>query len=201
MNEKENIKEEMGSLSNMLNEHMNEDLMQVPEGYFEQLENDILQKTIYAPRKKGGIVRMNAFKYAAAVAATLAVVFFGIKWMGNNEKQGLEVQLANMSDKEIDQYIEDQLALLSYDDLHGYIADNISDIETEMLFTTNFIDDDAAEEKITGDVHQQVIQSAEIKSVNVSDGSLLDEELLKQLDDQTLQDYLNDETIFDDFAL
>lgn len=201
MNEKENINQEMGSLSDLLNEHMHEDLLQVPEGYFEQLENEILQKTIYALPKKGRLIRMNAFKYAAAVAAVLMVVFFGIKWLGNNSRPTLEVQLANMSDQEIDQYIDEQLALLSYEDLHSYIAENISDIETEMLFTTNFIDDATAEEKITGDVHEQVIQSSEIKSVKVSDGSLLDEELLKQLDDQTLQDYLNDETIFDDFAL
>ncbi len=175
--------------------------MQVPEGYFEDLERNILQKTIYSgtavPEAK--IIRIKWTRILLAVAAISAVAYFGLHFLLTNDQRPLEIRLAEMSGAEIDNFMEEQLAGLSYDDLHNYIADNITQIQTEMLFTTDFIDDASALDKITEDVHDQILHpEVEQETIN---GSLLDEELLKQIDDQELQDYLNDATLFDDFAL
>ena len=74
----------------------------------------------------------------------------------------------------------------------------MEDIDTELLFETDFISDASVIEKISEDVNEQIMHETSSPQKNEN---LLDEELLKQLDDQTIQDYLNDAALFEDLGI
>ena len=199
-NEKQNIKRELEELDSILMDMQVDEGLNFPVGYFEKLEEDILNKTIYEEKgikndKK--IIRLTWLKYVSGIAAVFVLVFVGVK-IFSNKNDSLEMQLAKMDNKEIDNFIDEQLASISEEELHNYLIQNVENIETELLFETDFISDASATEKISEEVNEQIMQ--EISSPNTKN-NLLDEELLKQLDDQTIQDYLNDAALFEDFGL
>jgi len=198
--EKQNIKNELGELNSILKDMREEEGKNFPIGYFEQLEEDILNKTINAENGTVGdkkIIRLTWLKYVSGIAAVFILVFIGFKIFGD-KNESLEIQLAKMDNTEIDNFIIDQIASISSEEIQNYLIQNVEDIETELLFQTDFISDASVTEKISEDVNEQIMQKS--SSPNKND-NLLDEELLKQLDDQTMQDYLNDAALFEDLGL
>ncbi len=199
-NEKLNIKHELQELNSILKDMPENEGLNFPIGYFEQLENDILNKTIYAEKDTNNnkkIIRLSWLKYVSGIAAVFVLVFIGVKIFGD-KNDSLEMQLANMDNREIDNFIDQQLASISEEELHKYLIQNVENIETQLLFETDFISDATVTEKMTEDLNEQIMH--EPSSPNTKN-NLLDEELLKQLDDQTIQDYLNDAALFEDFGL
>ncbi len=200
MNENQNIKDELQELKSSLKDMPNDEGLNFPIGYFEQLESDILDKTIYAEReikKDKRIIHLTWLKYVSGIAAVFVLVFIGFKLFGD-KTDSLEMQLAKMDKTEIDNFIDEQIASISSEELQNYLLQNVEDIETELLFETDFISDASAAEKISEDVNEQIMQETSSSQKNEN---LLDEELLKQLDDQTIQDYLNDAALFEDLGL
>ncbi len=198
--EKQNIKNELGELNSILKDMREEEGKNFPIGYFEQLEEDILNKTINAENGTVGdkkIIRLTWLKYVSGIAAVFILVFIGFKIFGD-KNESLEIQLAKMDNTEINNFIIDQIASISSEEIQNYLIQNVEDIETELLFQTDFISDASVTEKISEDVNEQIMQKS--SSPNKND-NLLDEELLKQLDDQTMQDYLNDAALFEDLGL
>jgi len=198
--EKQNIKNELGELNSILKDMREEEGKNFPIGYFEQLEEDILNKTINAENGTVGdkkIIRLAWLKYVSGIAAVFILVFIGFKIFGD-KNESLEIQLAKMDNTEINNFIIDQIASISSEEIQNYLIQNVEDIETELLFQTDFISDASVTEKISEDVNEQIMQKS--SSPNKND-NLLDEELLKQLDDQTMQDYLNDAALFEDLGL
>jgi len=143
------------------------------------------------------IIRLTWLKYVSGIAAVFILVFIGFKIFGD-KNESLEIQLAKMDNTEINNFIIDQIASISSEEIQNYLIQNVEDIETELLFQTDFISDASVTEKISEDVNEQIMQKS--SSPNKND-NLLDEELLKQLDDQTMQDYLNDAALFEDLGL
>jgi len=198
--EKQNIKNELGELNSILKDMREEEGKNFPIGYFEQLEENILNKTINAENETMGdkkIIRLTWLKYVSGIAAVFVLVFIGFKILGD-KNESLEMQLAKMDNTEINNFINDQIASISSEEIQNYLIQNVEDIETELLFQTDFISDASVTEKISEDVNEQIMQKS--SSPNKND-NLLDEELLKQLDDQTMQDYLNDAALFEDLGL
>ncbi len=200
MNEKQNIKRELEELNSILKDMTEKEGLNFPVGYFEQLEADILDKTIYAGKEikeDKKIIRISWLKYVSGIAAVFVLVFIGIKLFGDKD-ESLEMQLAKMDNKEINNFIDEQIASISSEELQNYLIQNVEDIETELLFETEFISDASVTEKMSEDLNEQILHetlSPETKN------NLLDEELLKQLDDQTIQDYLNDAALFEDLGI
>ena len=199
-NEKQNIKRELEELNSILKDMPDDGGLNFPIGYFEELENDILNKTIYAEKDINNnkkIIRLTWLKYVSGIAAVFVLVFIGVKIFGN-KNDGLEMQLANMNNTEIDNFINKQIASISSEELQNYLIQNVEDIDTELLFETDFISDATVTEKMSEDVNEQIMQETSSPQKNEN---LLDEELLKQLDDQTIQDYLNDAALFEDLGI
>ncbi len=199
-NEREHINKELNELESMLHLPANEEGLNVPIAYFETLENEILNKTVYAEKEVSNAVKLRAiplWKYISGIAATGLILYFGLQ-MFASPKESLEMQLAKMNTSELDNFISQQIAAISESELHNYLLDNVNDIETVLLFETEFISDATLEQKTTAEVNAQVLSAEKNSIIKVN---LLDENLLDQLDDETLQDYLNNAALFDDLGL
>ncbi|MFI5171333.1 MAG: hypothetical protein ACHQFW_03030 [Chitinophagales bacterium] len=200
--EKENIKKELKNIGSklLLTE---KDGLDIPAGYFDELEKDILNNTIFAEEKRGDIKKGSKkkntaivwLKYVSGIAAAV-IIILGIRNYTNKGSESLAIQLSKMSDAEIDIFIEDQIASISIDDLNKYLSQNVDEFDTELLFETDFISDASLQKKITKEVNDQILP----ESTTENKASLLDEKLLNELDEQTLQDFINDETLYDDIG-
>lgn len=103
-----------------------------------------------------------------------------------------------MSDAELDNYINEQIASLSSDDIYNYLSEEIHSIEASDILSTELVGATDADEHFQEAMHEQVYPSTE----NGTQGpAILDEELLEDIDDVLLQEYLNNAAIFEDMAL
>ncbi|MBC8047601.1 MAG: hypothetical protein H7Y00_12450 [Fimbriimonadaceae bacterium] len=187
-NEKQNIENELNEISPFLKNILQRDEMNVPDGYFEELEKNILQKTVESNKKEKIILFKSWYAYAVSAVAILAITFFGIRLLKpETVKMGsFEEQIASLSDAEIE----------------TMIAENITEIETDLLFETEYITNEVVEDKFLEDVRQPIIKN-ELTDEKINSGIPAEkiDALFEQLDDETINDLLNDESLFEDLGL
>ena len=193
----------MEPIDEQLNRKLKENTLRVPENYFEQLEQDILNKTMLVKQeeitaeKKAPVLKRLII--ITSIAATIVAVYMGVTFMAN-KNQSLEIQLAKMSAHEIDTYMEEQIAAISYDELYGYLATNVDELSVSEVYGHTFSDAAVGEASLTDEINNQVIvpegAGGEILLKESTEGTLLD-----SVDEELLQEYLNDATLFEHLGL
>lgn len=195
----------MEPINDKLNKQLKEQQLLVPEGYFEQLEQDILKATtgvkqieITAHKQPTLIKRLII---VTAVAASIALVYIGINLFSKDKITRLGVQFAEMTDAEINNYMDEQIASLSYDDLYSYLNTNVDDLSTAVLFASTYSDAGQIDESITGELHEQVLDQDVMNSIIDQSPIMLDETIMDSIDNELLQEYFNDATLFENLGL
>ena len=195
----------MEPINNKLDKQLKEQQLLVPEGYFEQLEQDIFRATTgvkqieITARKQPVIVKRLII--VTAVAASIALVYIGVNLFSKDKITRLGVQFAEMTDTEINNYMDEQIASLSYDDLYGYLNTNVDDLSTDILFASTYSNAGQIDESITGDLHEQVLDQDVMNSVIDQSPIMLDETIMDSIDNELLQEYFNDATLFENLGL
>ncbi len=195
----------MEPINDKLDKQLKEQQLLVPEGYFEQLEQDIFRATTgvkqieITARKQPVIVKRLII--VTAVAASIALVYIGVNLFSKDKITRLGVQFAEMTDSEINKYMDEQIASLSYDDLYGYLNTNVDDLSTDVLFASTYSNAGQIDESITGDLHEQVLDQDVMNSVIDQSPIMLDETIMDSIDNELLQEYFNDATLFENLGL
>ncbi|MEI2672416.1 MAG: hypothetical protein V9F05_00120 [Chitinophagaceae bacterium] len=195
----------MEPINNKLDKQLKEQQLLVPEGYFEQLEQDIFRATtgvkqIEITARKQPII-IKRLIIVSAVAASIALVYIGVNLFSKDKITRLGVQFAEMTDTEINNYMDEQIASLSYDDLYGYLNTNVDDLSTDILFASTYSNAGQIDESITGDLHEQVLDQDVMNSVIDQSPIMLDETIMDSIDNELLQEYFNDATLFENLGL
>jgi hypothetical protein len=195
----------MEPINNKLDKQLKEQQLLVPEGYFEQLEQDIFKATtgvkqIEITARKQPII-IKRLIIVTAVAASIALVYIGVNLFSKDKITRLGVQFAEMTDTEINNYMDEQIASLSYDDLYGYLNTNVDDLSTDVLFASTYSNAGQIDESITGDLHEQVLDQDVMNSVIDQSPIMLDETIMDSIDNELLQEYFNDATLFENLGL
>lgn len=195
----------MEPINDKLNQQLKEQQLLVPEGYFEQLEQDIFKATtgvkqIEITARKQPII-IKRLIIVSAVAASIALVYIGVNLFSKDKITRLGVQFAEMTDTEINNYMDEQIASLSYDDLYGYLNTNVDDLSTDVLFASTYSNAGQIDESITGDLHEQVLDQDVMNSVIDQSPIMLDEAIMDSIDNELLQEYFNDATLFENLGL
>ena len=97
--------------------------------------------------------------------------------------------------------MDEQIASLSYDDLYGYLNTNVDDLSTDVLFASTYSNAGQIDESITGDLHEQVLDQDVMNSVIDQSPIMLDETIMDSIDNELLQEYFNDATLFENLGL
>ena len=195
----------MEPINNKLDKQLKEQQLLVPEGYFEQLEQDIFKATTgvkqieITARKQPVIIKRLII--VTAVAASIALVYIGVNLFSKDKITRLGVQFAEMTDTEINNYMDEQIASLSYDDLYSYLNTNVDDLSTDVLFASTYSNAGQIDESITGDLHEQVLDQDVMNSVIDQSPIMLDETIMDSIDNELLQEYFNDATLFENLGL
>lgn len=195
----------MEPINDKLDKQLKEQQLLTPDGYFEQLEQDIFKATTgvkqieITARKQPVIIKRLII--VTAVAASIALVYIGINVFSKDKITRLGVQFAEMTDSEINKYMDEQIASLSYDDLYGYLNTNVDDLSTDVLFASTYNDAGQINESITGDLHEQVLDEDVMNSVINQSPIMLDETIMDSIDNELLQEYFNDATLFENLGL
>ena len=195
----------MEPINDKLDKQLKEQQLLVPEGYFEQLEQDIFKATtgvkqIEITARKQPII-IKRLIIVTAVAASIALVYIGVNLFSKDKITRLGVQFAEMTDTEINNYMDEQIASLSYDDLYGYLNTNVDDLSTDVLFASTYSNAGQIDESITGDLHEQVLDQDVMNSVIDQSPIMLDETIMDSIDNELLQEYFNDATLFENLGL
>lgn len=186
-NEKQHIENELQEISPLVKNGLQKHVTKVPEEYFSELERNILSKTIHKKNTKVLTLRKQIF-YIVSAAAILSIIFFGVRIL---QKDGIQTLS-----------FESQLAQLSDTELETYISENVQEIETNLLFETAYISDEALDEKFTQDVKTPIIQKEIQKNEGAMPaGNTESENIFEEIDDATLNELLNDESLFEDLGL
>ena len=122
---------EIRTLSPMLYSIQSEHVFKVPQGYFENLTAEVLDKVNPQPKVVAMQRRSNTFfKYAVAAAFT-GVMALGIFKFTNKDKEAVlpEYVTAGLKMQDVDQ----ELAKISDDDLVKYLEANGTDVKTAMV--------------------------------------------------------------------
>ena len=195
----------MEPINDKLDKQLKEQQLLVPEGYFEQLEQDIFKATTgvkqieITARKQPVIIKRLII--VTAVAASIALVYIGVNLFSKDKITRLGVQFAEMTDTEINNYMDEQIASLSYDDLYSYLNTNVDDLSTDVLFASTYSNAGQIDESITGDLHEQVLDQDVMNSVIDQSPIMLDETIMDSIDNELLQEYFNDATLFENLGL
>lgn len=195
----------MEPINDKLDKQLKEQQLLTPDGYFEQLEQDIFKATTgvkqieITARKQPVIIKRLII--VTAVAASIALVYIGVNIFSKDKITRLGVQLAEMTDSEINKYMDEQIASLSYDDLYGYLNTNVDDLSIDVLFASTYNDAGQINESITGDLHEQVLDEDVMNSVINQSPIMLDETIMDSIDNELLQEYFNDATLFENLGL
>lgn len=195
----------MEPINDKLNQQLKEQQLLVPDGYFEQLEQDIFKATTgvkqieITARKQPTLIKRLII--VTAVAASIALVYIGVNLFSKDKITRLGVQFAEMTDAEINNYMDEQIASLSYDDLYGYLNTYVDDLSTDVLFASTYSDAGQIDESITGELHEQVLDQDVMNSVIDQSPIMLDETIMDSIDNELLQEYFNDATLFENLGL
>lgn len=195
----------MEPINDKLNQQLKEQQLLVPDGYFEQLEQDIFKATTgvkqieITARKQPTLIKRLII--VTAVAASIALVYIGVNLFSKDKITRLGVQFAEMTDAEINNYMDEQIASLSYDDLYGYLNTNVDDLSTDVLFASTYSDAGQIDESITGELHEQVLDQDVMNSIIDQSPIMLDETIMDSIDNELLQEYFNDATLFENLGL
>jgi|GEM_PF-1472809 len=195
----------MEPINDKLNQQLKEQQLLVPDGYFEQLEQDIFKATTgvkqieITARKQPTLIKRLII--VTAVAASIALVYIGVNLFSKDKITRLGVQFAEMTDAEINNYMDEQIASLSYDDLYGYLNTYVDDLSTDVLFASTYSDAGQIDESITGELHEQVLDQDVMNSIIDQSPIMLDETIMDSIDNELLQEYFNDATLFENLGL
>lgn len=186
-NEKQHIENELQEISPLVKTILQKHVTEVPEEYFSELERNILSKTIHKKYTKALTLRRQIL-YIVSAAAIFSIIFFGVRILQKDGTQTLS--------------FESQLAQLSDTELETYISENVQEIETDMLFETAYISDEALDEKFTQDVKTPIMQKEIQEKENAKPASETESEnIFEEIDDATLNELLDDESLFEDLGL
>lgn len=195
----------MEPINDKLDKQLKDQQLLVPEGYFEQLEQDIFIATTgvkqieITARKQPTLIKRLII--VTALAASIALVYVGVTLLNKDSFTRLGVQFAEMTDAEINNYMEEQIASLSYDDLYGYLNHHVDDLSTAVLFASTYSNPAQIDESITGELHEQVLDQNVMNSVIDQSPIMLDETIMDSIDNELLQEYFNDATLFENLGL
>lgn len=181
---------------------LNKNTMRVPESYFEQLELALNKQIDSLPLQKpsnNSVVKQ--LTIVLAVAATVTIAFIGINYLLKSNETQLGMAFADMSDGELDAYMHNQIASLSADDVYGYFTLNVHQLNTELLFNSTYSDAEQLDASITNNLHEQVLDADALNAVIEKPINSDDDKLLESIDDELLQEYLNDATLFENLGL
>lgn len=192
----------MEPINENLNRKLKQNTMRVPDDYFTNLEQSIFEKTIGTEAeqiKKTPVIKR--IMIITAIAATVTAIYFGVSFFGKDSNTKLAIQLAEMSDTELNNYMDDQIAALSYDDLYGYVAQHVDDISTNAIFNSAFELPAQSDASLTNDLHEQVLDQDVLNQIIDKTEINLEPTLMDSIDEEILQEYLNDATLFEHLGL
>jgi hypothetical protein len=181
---------------------LNKDTMRVPESYFKQLEIDLNKQIDSLPLQKSSsnsVVKQ--LTIILAVAATVTIAFIGINYLFKSNESQLGMAFAEMSDGELDAYMNNQIASISADDVYGYFTQNVHQLNTDLLFNSTYSNAEQLDASITNHLHEQVLDNDALNAVIEKPITSDDDKLLETIDDELLQEYLNDATLFENLGL
>ncbi len=187
----------MEPINENLNRKLKQNTMRVPDDYFTNLEQSIFEKTIGTEAeqiKKTPVIKR--IMIITAVAATVTAIYFSISLFGKDSTTKLAIQLAEMSDTELNNYMDDQIAALSYDDLYGYVAQHVDDISTNTIFNSAFELPAQSDASLTNDLHEQVLDQDVLNQIIDKTEINLEPTLMDPIDEEILKEYVNDATLF-----
>lgn len=195
--EQKNTLQELEEAGSDLPQMLQRNTMRVPEGYFDTLEAAIIAQTTAARApevEKGRSLRMWMMLAAASVIVVLGIALL----LQQKPEESLAMQFAGMSDQELDAYINEQIASISTEEIYQYLSEEIHTIEASDIMTTQLMDGTDASDHFQESMHEQVYPVGEN---GLSEPALLDEDMMDEIDDALLQEYLNNAAIFEDMAL
>lgn len=186
------IEAELQSLQADILRETDTDILQVPEGYFEVLEAKLVELAVpKQPKTKYLQLR----RISIAAAAIVVVVSGLLIFQKNQAEQPLHIALAEMSDRELDAWYNEQLNDISYADLYAYLEVDINGIETQDLFTTEFADSSSIAAQLYSQIDEQVQAGTE------DDAKILDDHYIETVGEEAIQEYLNESFILEDIGL
>lgn len=186
------IEAELQSLQADILREADADILQVPEGYFEELEAKLVELAVpKQPKTKYLQLR----RISIAAAAIVVVVSGLLIFQKNQVEQPLHIALAEMSDRELDAWYTEQLNEISYADLYAYLEVDINGIETQDLFTTEFADSSSIAAQLYSQIDEQV------QAGTVDDAKILDDHYIETVGEEAIQEYLNESFILEDIGL
>lgn len=193
--ERDHIDRELKEEGSTLPELLRRDTMRVPDGYFEDLEGAILDQTVNRQSKRTRVIFMRRITIAAAAA--VVILFIGIKLFRTEPvTSDLPLALAAMEEAELETYIQTQVDAISYEEIYTYLTNNVQSIEPADLFTSEFVDAGEVSTTMHEELHEQVFTE-----VSPDDETILEDRIMDDIDASTIQEFLNNEALFDDWAL
>lgn len=187
---KPNIDTELRELNAHFLREVDADRLQVPEGYFEALEAQLLE---IGQTRSPRMVRMRWLSFAAA--ATLIVVVGVFILLRHPQEQPLHIALTQMSDRELDEWYTEQINSISYDDLYAYLEQGVGGIETQDLFETAFADSASIAEQLYSQIDEQVQAGVDAEE------KILEDHYIETVGEEAIQEYLNEAFILEDIGL
>ena len=171
MKEKDKIKDELNELSPFLSNLKKKNSFQVPPNYFEQMQREVLTKAKQLEEKKPApsswisqlmdqLSQLLQPKFALALTGVAALVIFILFRLSPNEMTLQELNLADISSEE----------------MQDYLADNLEDIDDDMLLEMS---DELSETYFTPTMDYPE-----------EDVDMILDDLINDIDDKALEDLL-----------
>lgn len=189
-----------------LKQQINPNTLRVPEGYFDALEASIKDRlnteatADLVKHNKPTIIRKLII--VTAIAATVTAIFLSVNlFLQNRTNNVLNIALANMSDNDLDAFMNTQLAALSPDDIYGYLNENIGQVNAVEILNNSFSGNEQIDASITDNLQEQVLDTDVLKAVMQSDEGSTEGKLLESVDEELLEEYFNNAMLFDHLGL
>lgn len=184
---KKEIEQELQEISPFVNNFLQQQKSEVPDNYFEELEQNLLAKTVLKNQTRKNTVIKKWSVISLSAAAAIAFIFFGLNYFNHEEMQMKS--------------FDEQLAALSYDDISSIIENNIEEFDTKLFFETEFVDTKTVHTSMSTTLHQQIMNSNPAILEQPKEEINLDEEILNTIEDSSIKEYLLDESLMNDFGL
>jgi hypothetical protein len=117
---------------------------EVPEGYFAQLEQDLLKIPSQTPAKRG-VVRTLWTPFTKVAAAAAVALVMGLGLWGSFSSPSSTYDLAELSDEEISEYLEGDLANLPSSLLTEQIGDETLEWEMDSEVLEMYLEEETTE--------------------------------------------------------
>ena len=123
------IFDELKKLNSPLAGTSNQPVFEPPEGYFDQMQAEVLQKLKEPSLKQRLIRKLSTYKVAIAASLLLLMALVTMRYFNH----GNAPEKATVSDEEVLLYLEDDIDDLDIGDISLYLGDSIPVIVEENL--------------------------------------------------------------------